>query len=154
MKQFALAFFLAFVLAGAVAAEPPSADDASRAKAVLLAYKDAIENLDGAAATALFTQEAQIFEQGGLEGTWAQYLERHLGPEFDEIVSFEFSNYQAGVEVTGDLAVAWETYSYTIVLKDEAEPIVRLGAATSILRRAGDSWLISLYHSSSRKPPA
>ncbi len=152
MKQFTSALFLAIVLAGPVAAEPPSADDASRAKAVLQAYKEAIENLDGASATALFSQDAQIFEQGGLEGTWVQYLERHLGPEFDEFVSFEFSDYQAGVEVTGDLAVAWETYRYTIVLKDTAEPIVRLGAATSILRREGGGWLISLYHSSSRKP--
>lgn len=154
MKYLALTILLIFSLAGPASAQQTSVDDVSRVKAVLQAYKEAIESLDGSRASPLFALDAKIFEQGGLEGTWAQYLEHHLGPEFGEFVSLQFTDYDVTVEISGDVAVAWETYHYTIVLKEAAEPIVRKGAATSVLERTGDGWTISLYHSSSRKPAA
>lgn len=151
MKHLVTAFLLAFGLAVSAAAEAPSGDDGAAVKAVLQSYKQAIENLDGEAASALFATDARIFEQGGDEGTWAFYLEHHLGPEFSEIKSFKFSDYEVDVQVSGDLAIASETYRYRIELPETAEPIVRLGAATSVLRRTADGWKIFHYHSSSRK---
>lgn len=151
MKRFATALLLAFTLTASAAAEVSPGDDGSDVRAVLQSYKQAIENLDGVAASGLFAAEAHIFEQGGDEGSWAFYLEHHLEPEFVELKSFRFSDYKVEVEVTGDLAIASETYGYTIELKDSVETIVRLGAATSVLRRTADGWKIILYHSSSRK---
>jgi len=148
----------AVALSSALFLVPPAAasaeTDEGDVKSVLKSYGAAVEKLDAASASPLFTPDARIFEQGGDEGTWPVYLQDHLGPEFGEFKSFEFDDYAATVAVQGDLAVASETYRYTIELKEGGDPIVRLGAATSVLQRTTDGWKIVQYHSSSRKPPS
>lgn len=145
------------IVAGVLMAMPAyagEAADVAAVKNVLQAYGAAVERLDGALATPLFANDAHIFEQGGDEGSWPTYLKDHLGPEFGEFSSFKFSNYRSAVDVEGDLAVASETYRYTLVVKASGETVERLGAATSVLKRTPDGWKIVQYHSSSRKPPA
>ena len=146
-----IAFCSALVLVVPAAASPET--DEADVRQVLTSYSAAVEQLDAATASPLFTPEARIFEQGGDEGTWPVYLKDHLGPEFGEFKSFKFADYSATVAVQGNLAIASETYQYTIELKEGGEPVVRLGAATSVLQRTPDGWKIIQYHSSSRKPP-
>ena len=59
--------------------------DLSKEKEVVLsvmkAYKDAIQNLTTEGTFELFTQNATIFEQGKVEGTYKDYIDHHLGPE-------------------------------------------------------------------------
>lgn len=135
---------------------PASADEAAdiaAVKSVLKSYSDAVEKLDGGLATPLFAEDAHIFEQGGDEGTWPHYLKEHLGPEFAEFSSFTFADYKVEATIEGDIAIAYETYRYTLTIKASGEKVERLGAATSVLRRDGEGWKITQYHSSSRKPP-
>ena len=154
MKRFvsAIAFCSAIILIVPASASPET--DEADVRRVLQSYSAAVEQLDAASASPLFTADARIFEQGGDEGAWPVYLEEHLGPEFGEFKSFKFADYAATVAIEGDLAIASETYRYTIELKEGGEPIIRLGAATSVLRRTADGWKIIQYHSSSRKPPS
>ncbi len=154
MKRILSAVALSGALVLTLPAAASSETDEAEVKGVLQSYSTAVQNLDGASASTLFTTDARIFEQGGDEGTWPIYLKDHLGPEFVEFKSFAFADYASTVAVEGDLAIASETYRYTIELKEGGDPVIRLGAATSVLRRTADGWKIIQYHSSSRKPPA
>lgn len=127
-----------------------SADEA-QVRAVVTAYKDAIERMDVSQTPALFWADSEIFENGGVEGSFAYYLEHHLGPEFADLAGFDFRNHEMKVEVDGDTAFVSETYTYHITFKDSARaPIERRGAATSVLRKRGDDWRFDVYHSSAR----
>lgn len=139
----------------AIAAGQPTttAADTRAVVAVLARYKAAIERLDPRGTERLFAADSQIFESGGAEGSYANYLEHHLTPELGEFKSFAFSDYRIDVRFVGGVALATETYRYRIVPKagDAAE---RLGVATSVLRKAGGEWRIVSMHNSARRPKA
>ena len=119
--------------------------------AVLAAYKSAIERLDAAGTEQLFTTDSAIFESGGVEGAYANYLAHHLGPELKEFKTFAFSNYQISVRFEGPLALATESYTYRIETK-AGVVAERVGVATSVLKRIGGQWKIVSLHTSSRRP--
>ena len=137
----------------------PASADETAVRAVLKQYQDAIQKLDTTGTTRLFTASSQVFESGGVEGTYRHYAAHHLGPELSEFSAFTFSDYKAAVQVDGPYAFATETYTYTINLKkgpqdkEAKAPIVRRGVATSVLRKnAGGQWQIMSTHSSARAP--
>ncbi|MDQ6757624.1 MAG: DUF4440 domain-containing protein, partial [Bacteroidota bacterium] len=90
--------------------------DSEAVKVVLKKYNNAVEKLDVTGTEKLFTVDSKIFESGGSEGTYAHYLEHHLGPEFKEFTSFKYNDYKVDVQVDGKYAFATETYGYTITL--------------------------------------
>ena len=80
--------------------------DESAVREVLSRYKAAIERLDATGTEALFTEDSAVFETGGVEGTYSQYVAHHLGPELAAFRSFAFSDYTVAVRIEGDLALA------------------------------------------------
>jgi len=125
--------------------------DEAAVRAVLSQYKAAIERLDATGTERLFTADSTIFETGGVEGNYANYLSHHLGPELKAFKSFKFSDYKVAVRFEGPLALANETYNYRIVTaKDEIAE--RRGVATSVLKKIGGRWKILSMHNSARKP--
>lgn len=145
---------VALLLAGAAMAAPApeTTDDAGAIKAVLAAYKTALERRDLTGVEALFAERNEVIESGKVEGTYADYVTHHIGPELGHIQRFTFEDYAVTVEQAGAIAWATETYRYTIVLPDRAEPIVRQGVATTVLERQDGGWKIRAMHSSSRAP--
>ena len=127
----------------AVAIAQPTARtaDTRAVQAVLQQYKAAIEKLDARGTERLFTSDAQIFETGGSEGTYANYLSHHLGPELAAFKSFKFSDYKVSVRFEGPVALATESYRYRIEPKT-GEIAERLGVATSVLKKVGGTWKI------------
>lgn len=142
---------LALVIAAP--AHAASTPDYQTATATLAQYKQAIESRDLSGAEALFAPDAQIFESGGIEGNFAHYRDHHLAPELKAFKSFVFRDYKVSVRGEGDVAIATETYSYTIVLPS-GETVARDGVATSVLKWTSGKWQIISLHSSSRKPKA
>ena len=128
-----------------------SADDVAGAEKALKAYRTALEARDAQAMRALFAENSAIFENGKAEGSFANYMEHHLGPELDAIVSFTFSDPTLTVTRMGHMAYGYETYGYRIELSD-GRMIERDGVATSVLAHDADGWRIVQYHSSSRAP--
>ena len=118
---------------------------------VLGRYRAAIERLDVTGTERLFTSDSQIFENGGVEGTYANYLAHHLGPELREFRSFRFSDVNVEVRFEGPVAVATESYSFRIEPITGA-PVERRGVTTSVLRKVGSGWRIISSHNSSRAP--
>lgn len=129
-----------------------TADEAA-VKDVLSRYKSAIERLDATGTAALFAPDSAIFETGGVEGTYAQYLDHHLGPELKAFKAFAFSDYKVKVRFEGPIALATETYNYRIETKS-GEVAERRGVATSVLKKMGGQWKILSMHNSARAPKA
>ena len=155
----------AFMLSAALLVASPAVAQPSRAlpaaaqradvaaiKTVLAQYKAAIEKLDASKTERLFLKNSAIFETGGVEGTYANYLAHHLGPELREFRSFRFSDYKVDVHLLGPGAAhAVETYKYRIETKG-GETLDRIGVATSVLRKEDGRWKIVMMHNSGRKP--
>ncbi len=124
---------------------------------VMKSYKDAIQNLTTDGTFELFTEDATIFEQGKVEGTYKEYINGHLGPELGHFKSFTFSDYTINANVNLPYAYTTENYLYTIVLKgDEAKgtkerTIESKGVATSILEKIDGTWKIIHSHTSFKK---
>lgn len=137
--------------AAAVSAQPSRASEQKAVEQVLARYKSAIERLDASGTQTLFAPESQIYETGGSEGTYGNYLARHLGPELGHFQSFKFSDYKVTVRFEGPVALATETYRYRIEPKT-GEAVERQGVATSVLRKIGANWKIISMHNSSRRP--
>lgn len=132
------------------AASTPAESDA--VKTVLSTYKGALERLDLTGVEALFAPRNQVVESGKVEGSYADYRDHHIGPELSHFKSFRFSDYAVDVRLEMPLALATETYRYTIVLKDKPDPIERQGVATSVLKKIDGEWKILSTHTSSRTP--
>lgn len=127
------------------------ASDEAAVRTVLSQYKSAIERLDATGTDGLFTTDSSLFETGGVEGNYANYLAHHLGPELKAFKSFGFSNYKVDIRFEGPVALATETYTYRIETK-KGEVAERIGVATSVLRKENGRWKILVMHSSARKP--
>lgn len=123
---------------------------------VMKNYKDAIQSLTTDGTLALFTADATVFESGGSEGTYENYVGHHLGPELEYFESFTFTDYTIDVVVDMPFAFTSETYIYTIVITAdeekgrEARMIKKKGVATSVLKKIDGKWKITKTHSSSR----
>ena len=121
---------------------------------VLTQYHAALQNLTTDGTFELFTEDAQVYEQGGVEGSYPHYVEHHLGPELGHFERFTFSDESANIEVLKDLALVTQTYQYTIVTKAsperESRTIEKQGLATSVLIKTNGGWKIKRTHSSSR----
>lgn len=135
-----------------VAAAPAAQNSEEAAvRSVITQYKAAIERLDATGTERLFTADSTIFETGGVEGSYANYLAHHLGPELKEFKAFSHSDYKVDVRFEGPVALATETYNYRIETK-KGEIAERRGVATSVLKKIGGQWKILSMHNSARKP--
>ena len=157
MKTLKLATFLTLLLFSTSQIYSQNTDSDTEKEAVLKvmkSYKDALQNLTTEGTFQLFSENSEVFESGGVEGSYAHYIEHHLGPELGHFKKFEFSDYEIDAEVDLPYAFTTETYSYTIVLnpdeKGESRTIKKKGVATSILIKMDGNWKIIKTHSSSR----
>ncbi len=125
--------------------------DLAAVRSVLAQYKSAIERLDATGTEKLFTADSTVFETGGVEGTYSNYLAKHLGPELGHFKSFKFSDYKVDVRFEGPIALATETYNYRIEPKTGAVA-QRRGVATSVLKKINGQWKILTMHNSARTP--
>lgn len=132
-------------------AQPGRGGDTASIAKVLATYKDAVEKLDAKGTERLFVPDSQIFETGSAEGTYANYLSHHLGPELAGFKSFKFSDYKIDVRFEGPVALATETYHYRIEPKT-GEVAERMGVATSVLKKVAGEWKIISMHNSGRRP--
>lgn len=125
--------------------------------AIMKSYQDAIESLTTEGTMELFAKESTVFESGGVEGNYENYVVHHLGPELDEFSSFMFSDYKIDVVIDLPYAFITETYIYTIGLKAneekgrEARTVKQKGVATSDLKKIDGKWKITKTHTSARK---
>ncbi|WP_318345643.1 YybH family protein [Flagellimonas baculiformis] len=160
MKRITLQIFLlAILITGACFGQTnPTMENQNQDRATVLrimeSYKEALENLTTEGTLELFAEDSEVFESGGVEGTYQYYLDHHIGPELGHFNSFRFSDYTIEVKVELPFAFTTESYVYTIGLKSEnggeGKTISRKGVATSILKKTDGEWKIVKMHNSSR----
>ncbi len=128
-----------------------NSEEVEAVKKVLKAYKNALEALDVTGTQSLFTEDADVFENGKYEGSYQNYLDNHIGPELGHFKEFSFIDYKVDVQIEGKIAVAFETYNYKIVTGGEdSRTIERQAVATSVLKKTEKGWKIMQNHGSSR----
>ena len=151
LMAFVLMSFAIAAVGPASAQRPNRRADTAAVTEVLSRYRAAIERLDATGTERLFALDSQIFESGGVEGTYAHYLAHHLRPELAEFRSFRFSDVSVEVRFEGPVALATESYTFRIEPVQGAA-VERRGVTTSVLRRVGRDWRIVVSHNSSRAP--
>lgn len=144
---------LALALFAPIIVRADEAADLTAVKSVVGLYKQSLESLDAAQAKDLFTADSAVFESGGVEGTYAHYLEHHIGPELAEFAEFSFRDYKIEVRLDPPFALTTESYIYKIVLKEDGKVIEKKGVATSVLKKINGEWKIMQTHTSSRNLP-
>ena len=149
MKRLIFAFLI-LPIGSLRAADNP---DQSAVRAVLAAYNLALTTLDAAKAKDLFIADSAVFESGGVEGSYAHYLEHHIGPELAEFKEFSYRDYSAEVRLELPLALTTESYIYRIVLKEDGKVIEKRAVTTSVLKKINGEWKIIQTHTSSRNLP-
>lgn len=127
--------------------------DLAAVKTAVALYKQSLETLDAAKASHLFTADSQVFESGGVEGTYAHYLEHHIGPELAEFKEFTFRDYNLEVRLDLPFVITTESYIYRIIVKEDGRVVERQGVTTSLLKKINGQWKFLQTHSSSRALP-
>jgi ketosteroid isomerase-like protein len=152
------ALVLALSLAASAAGAHPSPDDAGAtavsqaapavAAQVVDSFHAALARGDTAAAAALLSDEALIFEAGGAERSKADYASAHLPGDavFAQATKAEITRRTGGV--AGDLA--WVASEGRTRGRYRDRDVDRITTETVVLRRQAGAWRIVHVHWSSR----
>lgn len=132
--------------------ENPSISAPSDPLQVARAYFLALDAGDTERAGGLFAEDSSIFETGGVEGSWAHYLEHHLAPELQAVQSFATRLGESTAETSRDHSLAWVAWpvEYDIQLT-EGRRIESAGTVTFVMALEDGGYRIRHLHWSSRR---
>lgn len=95
--------------------------------------------------------EVTIYEGAGVNNGWADYRDRHLGPELKAYQNLQFARADTKVTVLPGGQTAYATSRYTLKAKMGERAIDSEGLATYVLIKGSDgTWQIRHSHTSSR----
>lgn len=153
MKTLIVGLLGAAALAAAGAAFAASSEEAAIRK-VLAAYQGAMESRAVEKLAAVVTDDLLVLEGTHKNDGWADYRDKHVGPEMAEWKEFKIAGpVISRLEVSGDLAYAVQESTITIVTVKE--PVVLLSADTYVLGKTAKGWKIKHIHMSGKRvgPP-
>lgn len=134
---------------------PASAQDNEKSvREVLMQSAVAFEKGDMAALEKLWANDESVtvFESGHANYGWADYRDRHLGPEMKEMKNTKYTLSDIKAKVSGN--TAWATFRYAISADIGTRHVDGAGLGTAVLEKRGDDWKIVHWHSSApRRAP-
>jgi ketosteroid isomerase-like protein len=97
--------------------------------------------------------DVTIYEGAGMNDGWADYRDRHLGPELKMFENLEFGHSNRRIHMLGErAAIAISEYFIKAKMKDRT--LDNIGRETLVLEKQGDgSWKIRHSHTSGRARP-
>lgn len=135
-----------------------AAQDESRVVSQWLASYDAAFNAKDLEKLATFYHpDVTVYEGAGINNDWADYRDRHLGPELKAFQNLQFAQSDIAVTVHPGGQSAYATSRYTIKAKMGERDVDSEGLATYVLIKTPDGrWQIRHSHTSgrARKPGA
>jgi ketosteroid isomerase-like protein len=151
-----IALLAVIVPAAAFAHEAPQAraerpdltPEVNEAARVVEQFHDALSKGDATAAQILLDDAVQIYEQGWVERSKAEYAEHHLQSDIAFSASTKRVRRAGSGTAQGDLA--YITSEATVIGTFGGKPINSITLETMVLRRAGQGWRIVHIHWSSR----
>jgi len=126
----------------------PMSSEAQDAAKVVDAFHAKLAGGDGAAAAALLTDDALIFESGHAERSRAEYASHHAGADATYAAAVPSRLTRRNGFVDGDTAWIVSESRATGKYKDKA--VDRVTTETMILRKTAEGWRIAHIHWSSR----
>lgn len=131
------------------------APEEAAVREVLLKSATAFEKNDVELVTKVWANDESVtvFESGHANYGWADYRDRHLLPEMNEMKNTKYSLSDINVKVSG--TTAWATFKYAISADMGTRHIDSSGLGTAVLEKRGDEWRIVHWHSSApRRAPS
>lgn len=149
MTRVVLAALLVFVLPWSSAAQ--SGNEAVSIEAWLKTYDAAFVARDLDKLAAFYHPDVTIYEGAGINNGWADYRDRHLGPELKAFSNLQFAHTDHKITVLPGGQAAYATSRYTIKAKMGERDLDNEGLETLVLVRMSDgSWKIRHSHTSGR----
>jgi ketosteroid isomerase-like protein len=130
-------------------------DQSDVVRDVLMRSAAAFERGDMATMEKLWAgdESVTVFESGHANYGWADYRDRHLGPEMKEMKNTKYTLSDMRVNVSGN--TAWATFKYAISADIGTRHVDGSGLGTAVLEKRGKDWRIVHWHSSApRRAPA
>lgn len=141
----------AFVLAlPSLAASQARPADAAAVEAWLKGYDAAFVAKDLAKLATFYHPDVTIYEGTGINNGWADYRDRHLGPELKAFENLEFTHTDIKVTLMPGGESAYATSRYAIEAKMGERMLDAEGLETLVLVKMPDGWKIRHSHTSSR----
>jgi uncharacterized protein (TIGR02246 family) len=148
--RFATIALTAVVMVVGTQAQP---DEAQKIEDWLKGYDAAFLAKDLDKLATFYHPAVTIYEGAGMNDGWADYRDRHLGPELKMFENLEFGHSNRRVQMLGDrAAVAISEYFIKATMKDRV--LDNVGRETLVLEKQSDgSWKIRHSHTSGRARP-
>ncbi len=127
----------------------PATGDAAAIEKWLAGYDAAFNAKDLDKLAAFYHPDVTIYEGGGINRGWADYRDKHLGPELKEFANLQFAHSNTVVRMMGPDA-AYATSDYSLKAKMGERNIDSGGLETLVLVKEGGAWKIRHSHTSSR----
>jgi len=139
------------ILAGtktAVRAQAPA--DSQALVAFFTAYDAAFTAKDLERLATMYHPDVTVYEGGGINPGWADYRDRHLGPELKSFGNLQFRHINVVARPIGPDA-AYVTAEYLLDAVTDTREIRSGGLATYVMIRESGQWKIRHSHTSSRR---
>ena len=149
MRLTAIAMAAVFMVVGTHA----QSNEAQKIEEWLKGYDAAFLAKDLDKLATFYHPDVTIYEGAGMNDGWADYRDRHLGPELKMFENLEFGHSNRRVHMLGDrAAVAISEYFIKAKMKDRL--LDNVGRETLVLEKQSDgSWKIRHSHTSGRARP-
>lgn len=151
MNRTLLALALLLALPSLALAQPePASAGAASVEAWLKGYDAAFLAKDLDRLATFYHPDVTIYEGTGINNGWADYRDRHLGPELKAFSNLQFGHTETKVTMMPGGQSAYATSRYTIKAKMGERDLDSEGLETLMLVRTPDGWKIRHSHTSSR----
>ncbi len=121
-------------------------------EATVEAFHDALAAGDARTALSLLTEDALIYESGGVERSRAEYEGHHLFHDIAFAKATKRETRARSAIAQGDMAVVTSEHRITGTVKDK--PVDLISLETLLLERRSGAWRIRHIHWSARRSPA
>lgn len=133
-----------------LAAAQAGSSNAAAVEAWLKGYDAAFNAKDVSKLAPFYHPDVTIYEGTGINNGWADYRDRHLGPELKAFENLEFGHTDTKVTLMPGGESAYATSRYTIKAKMGERLLDSEGLETLVLVKTPDGWKIRHSHTSSR----
>ena len=130
--------------------EQSGTNDAAAITAWLKGYDAAFVSKDLDKLAAFYHPDVTIYEGAGINDGWADYRDRHLGPELKAFENLEFAHSGTKVTVLPGGEAAYAISRYTIKAKMGDRMLDNEGLETLMLIKTAQGWKIRHSHTSGR----
>ncbi len=149
MKRTLCALALIVMLPSFASAQARAAD-AAAVEAWLKGYDAAFMAKDLEKLATFYHPDVTIYEGAGINNGWADYRDRHLGPELKAFTNLQFGHTETSVTILPGGQSAYAASRYTIKAKMGDREIDSEGLESLMLVRMAEGWKIRHSHTSSR----